>query len=350
MRALVKYAPGVGNVRLMDVEEPACGPGQVKIEVAWCGVCGTDLHVLHDTFRNYPPVILGHEFTGRVVETGAGVERVRLDEMITVLPASARVCGQCCYCRAGYFIFCPIRRGMGHGVNGAFTTYAVVRQDQCYRIPEGIGIDEAAISEPFAAAVQAVEELTPVRLGDVALVSGPGPIGLLCLKLLAAEGIKTIVAGAGTDGARLAAAAKMGAARVVDTGSENLLEIVKDETGGYGVDAAFECSGHADSVRNCLEALRPLGRYTQVGICGKDITLPFDRIFYKQLTVKGSITYTAGTWDRVMRIYEQRRVRLDDMISAKLTLDEWETGFEMCRTRQGLKVLISPAGDQTRRS
>jgi len=342
MKALVKYAPGEGNVALMDMPEPACGGNQVKIDVSFCGVCGTDLHVMHDTFRNYPPVILGHEFAGTVVEVGKDVTRVAPGDRVTVLPASAVICGQCSYCRAGNFMFCPNRRGMGHGVNGAFARFAVVRQDQAYKIPEGFDMAESAVSEPFAAAVQAVEELTQVRLGDIALVSGPGPIGLLCLKLLVAEGIHTIVAGAATDAPRLEMARRIGAAHVVNIGEQNLLEAVKEITKGAGVDVSLECAGHPDSVRNCIEAVRPLGRYTQVGICGKDILFPMDRIFFKQLTVVGSVAYTAKTWDRVMRIFEQGKVRLNDLISDRLPLSDWKTGFDLCAEKKAVKVLISP--------
>ena len=342
MRALVKHTAGDGNVDVMEVDEPTCGHHQVKIEVAFCGVCGTDLHVMRDTFRNYPPVILGHEFAGTVVEVGGNVTGIALGDSVTVLGATAVACGQCPYCRSGNFIFCPSRRGMGHGVNGAFTRYVVVRPDQVYRIPEGFSLEEAALSEPFAAAVQAVTEMTQVRIGETALISGPGPIGLLCLKLLVAEGVKTIVAGAATDGARLECALRIGAASVVNTGERSLMEVIPEQTGGMGVDAAFECAGHPDSVRNCLEALRPMGRYTQVAICGRDIPFPIDRIFYKQLTVVGSVCYTAGTWDRVMKIFGQGRVRLHDMISAKLPLSDWRTGFDLCLEKKALKVLIYP--------
>src|ERR1035438_7302735 len=106
MKALVKYAPGEGNVDIMDVDEPVCGDNQVKIEVAFCGICGTDLHVLDDTFRNYPPVILGHEFSGVVVEAGRSVPRLALGDSVTVLGASTVICGQCSFCRSGRFIFC----------------------------------------------------------------------------------------------------------------------------------------------------------------------------------------------------------------------------------------------------
>jgi L-iditol 2-dehydrogenase len=342
MKALVKFAPGEGNLDILDVEEPVCGPRQVKVEIAFCGVCGTDLHVMHDTFPNYPPVILGHEFAGTVVETGAEVRDVPLGSRVAVLGATAVTCGVCRYCKEGRFIFCPNRRGMGHGVNGAFTRYVVVRPDQLYYVPEHFTLEEAAISEPFAVAVQAVTEVTQVGIGETALVSGPGPIGLLCLKLLVAEGVRTIVVGASGDDLRLAAAREIGAALTVNTAQQDLAEAIREATGGAGVDVALECAGHPASVRGCLEALRPLGRYTQVAICGREIPFPIDRVFFKQLTISGSICYTARTWERMMQIYRSGRVRLNDLVSVRLPITEWRTAFELCQDRKALKVLMHP--------
>jgi L-iditol 2-dehydrogenase len=342
MKALVKHTPGEGNLDILDVEEPQCGENQVKVEIAFCGVCGTDIHVMHDTYRNFPPVILGHEFAGTVVETGRCVTGVARGERVAVLGATAITCGQCQYCRSGNFVFCKNRRGMGHGVNGAFTRYVVVRPDQLYRVPEGFSLEEAAISEPFAAAVQAVTEVTRVRIGETALVSGPGPIGLLCLKLLVAEGVKTIVAGAPGDDDRLEAARRFGADVVVNLGERNLIDAVMDETGGVGVDVALECAGHPSSVRGCLEALRPLGRYTQVAICGREVEIPIDQLLYKQVTLSGSFCYTAKTWDRMMKIYAQGRIRLNDLVSVKLPISEWRTAFDLCLDKKALKVLMYP--------
>jgi L-iditol 2-dehydrogenase len=342
MKAVVKYAPGSGHIDVRDVTEPACGPGLVKVQVAFCGVCGTDLHVLHDTFRNYPPVILGHECAGTVTEVGAGVRGVSVGDPVTVLGATAVTCGQCAYCRSGYFIFCPERRGMGHGVDGAFARYLVVRPDQLYRLPDGMSLEAGALSEPFAAVVQAVTEITQVRLGETAVVSGPGPIGLLCAKLLVAEGIQTIVAGTAADRDRLSAATRFGATHVVNVEECALGEAVREATGGVGADVAFECSGHPDSVRGCLNSLRPMGRYTQVGICGREIQFPMDQVFYKQLTVRGSITYTAATWSRMMNIFAQGKVRLDDMVSTTLPIIDWQRAFDMVEDRSALKVLLYP--------
>jgi L-iditol 2-dehydrogenase len=342
MRALVKYAPGNGNLDIRDMPEPVCGPNGVKLEVGACGLCGTDLHVMHDTFPNYPPVILGHEFAGTVVETGKEVKGVKAGDRVAVLGATAVTCGQCEYCLSGYFIHCNNRRGMGHGVNGAFAKYSVIRPDQAYKVPDNFSMAEASLSEPFATAVQAVGEITDVRPGDVALVSGPGPIGLLCLKLLAGMGIRTLMAGAKGDEYRLEAAKKFGAYEIIDVSRTPLKEAVMAHTKGRGVDVAFECAGHPSSARGCIDSLRPLGTLTQVGVYGREIEFPIDQLFMKQITIRGSRCYTPNTWARMMRIFDQGMVRLDDLITDQLPLSQWQKAFSMLENREGLKVVLTP--------
>lgn len=342
MNALVKFAKGPGNVEIRETDEPVMRPDQVTLQVAWCGICGTDLHVLHDTFRNFPPVILGHEIAAQVVATGRDVSGWNSGESACVLGASTITCGHCNYCRAGEFMFCPERRGMGHGVNGGFARYIVARPDQLFRLPAGLPIEEGALCEPLAAAVHAVCELTPLHLGDVALVSGPGPIGLLCLKLLAAQGLKVIMIGTDSDAERLRQAETMGAAVAVNVSKSGWQEIVKEESHGLGPDLVFECAGAGGSVRNCLQIVRPLGHYTQVGHFGGDTTIPFDQVGFKQLRLTGSVGYTHGTWKRMLKILEQKQISVGDLITHKLPLEQWQRGFSACEDRSALKVLLHP--------
>jgi L-iditol 2-dehydrogenase len=342
MQALVKYAPGVGNVELQEVAEPVCRDNQVKIEVSHCGICGTDVHVYHDRFRNYPPVILGHEFSGKIVEVGSAVEHFRLGQRVTVLGAMTVVCGRCRFCRQGKFMFCPERRGMGHGVNGAFARYAVAREEQLFELPDDLPTEQGALIEPFAAAVHAVCEMSELRLGETVLVSGPGPIGLMCLKLLVAGGLRTLVAGAGADSTRMELAARLGAARVVNVEREDLCAVVEEETDGYGVDLALECAGVAESAANCLKAVRPLGRLTQVGHFGRGIMLPYDLVAFRQIRVTGSVGYTADSWRRSLQILAEGRVELADLITHRLPLKRWREGFQAFEEGTALKVLLMP--------
>ena len=144
------------------------------------------------------------------------------------------------------------------------------------------------------------------------------------------------------DAVRLAKARELGADVIVNVSEPDWLFEIYEETKGLGADVAFECSGHPSSVQNCLQAVRKLGSYTQVGICGRAISVAFDQVFYKQLKVSGSVGYTAATWQHVIRILEQGKVRLDDLITHRLPLTEWRTAFDLCEQQQGLKALISP--------
>ncbi len=342
MLALVKTAPGPGHVELIDVPEPTPTADQVKLEVATCGLCGTDLHVLYDTFRNFPPVILGHEFVGRVIAEGADVKgRTDPTARYAVLGATAVTDPACPFVRAGEFILSPSRRGMGHGVNGAFARYAVARPDQLFRLDDALPTEEGALVEPLAAAVHAVAEQARVRPGDIALVSGPGPIGLLCLMVLVHMGVKTLVAGTSADTRRLALALELGAARGINVERENLAEIVRAEAGSHGVDVAFEVSGAGASAAACLHALRPLGSYVQVGHFGRDITVPFDRIGFKQLRVTGSVGYTEATWHRTLKLLAQG-LRPSRIVTHRLPLAQWREAFDLFERKEAAKILLAP--------
>ena len=159
------------------------------------------------------------------------------------------------------------------------------------------------------------------------------------------DGVRVIVAGTAADTVRREKARKIGADRVVNVDEEDVAEIVRDETGGRGVDLAFECAGVASLARSCLGALRPLGTHVQVGIFGGDVEVPLDATVYKQLVFKGTVGYTVKTWERTMRILEQERVRLDDLISHRMPLERWKEAFDLCTRGEGIKVLISARSD-----
>jgi len=342
MKALVKYDKGPGNVELREMPEPQVEDGRVIVEVNSCGICGTDLHVYHDTFKNYPPVILGHEFSGRVVEKGKNIDGVDKGQRYSVLGALAVHCGRCEYCRSGEFMFCKEKRGMGHGVDGAFTKYVSVRPDQLYATAGTVSDDISALVEPFAVAVHAVGEVAQVRYGDTVLLSGPGPIGMLCLKLLLAQGIKTIVAGTSDDEVRLKTAEEWGCHRTVMADKEDVWNLVQEATQGKGVDIVFETAGAQGSVSHCLQSLRPLGQYVQVGHFGREITIPFDLTAFRQLNIKGSLGYTRATWDKAVKIIDRKTIDLEQIITHRMPLSDWKKGFALLEEKKALKVLLFP--------
>jgi len=187
VKAVVKTAPGVGHVEVCEIDEPSVPPGHVKIAVRAAGICGTDLHIYHDEFRSFPPVVLGHEVAGDVVEVGPGVENVRIGERVTT-ETYVSTCGRCHACRAGRVNLCPERRSIGSGAHGGFTSYLVVPGGNIHSLPKGTSYLAGALTEPLACVVHGALELPRVTPGDIAVVSGPGTIGLLTMQVVRAAG------------------------------------------------------------------------------------------------------------------------------------------------------------------
>lgn len=343
MLALVKTDSGSGNVKLLNVEEPQCKDNQAKVEVKYTGICGTDLHILHGTFKSYPPVILGHEFSGVVTQIGSSIEHVKIGDRVAILGSTAKICGKCSYCTSGNYAFCTERLGMGYGVNGGFTKYVCVREDMVYKLPDHVSLVEAALSEPLACAVQAIEELTTIQAGDIVLLSGPGPIGLVCLSLLMLKGCKVIVSGTDVDSERLRIAKALGADVIVNVSTEDLNKVIQHETKGLGVDISIDCAGAPPSINACLRSLKKMGKHIQVGIVGKEVTLDYDVILYKQIQIFGSLTHSLKTWDRVINILDQNKIKLKPLITHIMSLEDWEIAFKLCEDKQCGKVLLTPA-------
>lgn len=340
LKAIMKTDKGVGNVILSKVEEPICDDSSVKIRVVYSGICGTDLHILHDTFKNYPPVILGHEFSGIVEEIGEGIKNINIGDRVTVLPSTASVCGECTYCNTGQYVFCDKRRGMGYGVNGSFTKYVSVREDMVYKIPDYVSLESAALCEPLACVVNAMEELDNSNISDTLLLSGPGPLGLVAAALLTSSGQRVIVAGTDIDKTRLDIAKNLGVDYTVNIDKEDLNNRVMEITENRGVDLAIECAGHQNSINACIHALGNNGRLLQLGIVGKEARLDYDQVIYKQIKIQGSVAHSLSTWVKVMKLLKNNRINLDKIITHKIELDEWEEAIKISENKQSGKILL----------
>jgi len=339
MKALQKIAPGVGNVQIVDIEEPSYGPREIKVRIAYAGLCGTDLHVYNDTFPNYPPVTLGHELSGTVEAVGDEVKGFAPGDRVIILGSNKITCGTCEYCRTGYYMFCPVRRGMGHGTSGGFTKYIVAREDMLFKIPEKMSLKEAVIAEAFASSVQAVEEVAQLTTGDTVLVTGPGPIGLMCLLLTAHKGIKTYVAGTSRDHARLEIAKKIGGIPI-DVEAEDLAERIRRDTGSRGVDAVFECSGSAAAITSALPLVRPMGQFIQLGLGATDVRMNVEQLVHKRIRFLGSVGHSMNTWEIMMRIFANSDIDLTPIITHEMPLSKWDEAFDLMREQKAIKILF----------
>ena len=342
MKALCKTAHGPGHVAIVDVPEPVPQKNQVRLRVAFGGICGTDLHIYHGKFSKVrPPVTLGHELSGIVDRIGEGVTRWRPGDQVTV-ESEAHSCGDCVHCRNGRPNLCTERLALGYGVDGGFAEAIVVRQSALHRLPENVSLEEGALCEPLSVAVHAVKERSCMQAGDWILVTGPGPIGLLVLQVARAAGGRVIVTGTAQDSDRLRLAEKLGAAAAVQIDLVDLRDQIDVLTQGEGMALAFECSGVAPAMSDCLRCVRSGGEIVQVGLYGAGVLLDVDQFAMREISLKGAFVHTHETWTKAIELMAAGAVDLKALISGNFPIDQWKEAFQRSESAQGIKYLLHP--------
>ncbi len=339
MKALIRYGKGEKDVGLDDVPEPRPEPHEVKIEVRAAGVCGTDIQG-HPGVR--PPVVLGHELAGVVVELGDECVDRRVGERVTA-ETTKSTCGRCRYCRRGPVSLCVDRRGMASTADGCFARYVCLPESSTHLLPDGVSFEAGALTEPLACATHAVYEQGDVLAEELAVVIGPGPLGLLIARCCLVLGADVIVAGTADDADRLRLARSLGVDHTTVVDSDSLAELVDSISDGCGADVVFECAGVEPAVRTGLACLRKRGRFIQAGILHRDVSLDFDDIFFnRELSLVGSHTSNPGSWEIALGLLSAGEVDLEPLVTESLSLDRWEQAFELMRTRRAVKVVLTP--------
>jgi L-iditol 2-dehydrogenase len=342
MKALVKEQKGPGFVGLSDAAIPTTGAGQVKIAVEAAGICGTDVHIMHDTFPYIPPVIMGHEFSGRITEVGSGVEGLAPGDRV-MAETTAVLCGECAFCYAGQTNLCPARRAYGIHLNGGFAESVVVRKEAIHRLPANVDFNMGAMTEPLAVVVRALTERTHISTGQLVLVMGPGTIGLLAALLAKAHGATVIVAGTSKDKVRLELAQKLGIDRVVAVESEDLWQTVESLAKGRGgADITVEAAGAVRSVEAAYKCTRKGGTIVQLGLFEGPISIDYSQIPFREFNIIGSFAHTWSSFESALNLMDKNVVDVRPLISAVLPLDDWENGFRRAESGDGVKILFAP--------
>lgn len=344
MKALVKTQKGDGFLELRDVPEPQPKAGEVKIAVAACGICGTDIHVRHDEFPYWPPVILGHEFTGAVVELGADCRTAKLGDRVVAEPHT-KACGHCYLCRTGNIQICPNKRSPGWGIDGAMTKYICYPERLLHKIPDTMTFDQAALVEPTGNAVADVIERARIMPGDFAVVIGPGPIGLLAAMVARAAGARE-VAIIGTPGdvpLRLAKAKALGFTKLINIGETKAVDAVLEMTGGLGADIVIECSGSPRAIPGTVDLVRKMGKICVIGLTGnKNVEIPWDKFCFKVVDVFFNLSTSYTCWDRSIHLIEKGLLPVEQLITHREPLEKWESVFDDLENLRGLKGLLIP--------
>jgi L-iditol 2-dehydrogenase len=341
VKGVVKYARGEGNVEVRDVPEPKAGHGQVVIQVEATGVCGTDIHIYHDEYPYTPPVVLGHETAGVIVEVGEDVSRVRLGDRVTS-ETFFHYCGLCGYCRSGYPNLCPDRRSFGSHVNGGMTKYLVVPERLVHVLPENVETLAAVITEPLACCVHGIVERGGVLPGDVVLISGPGAIGQFSHQVAKAAGGRTILSGIDGDEFRLALGKTLGADYVVNARKDNLKELVMDLTNGRGADVVVEAAGANASLSTCLDLVRKGGTLCQMGLYSRPVAFDMNLVPLKEVRLTGSFASVPSAWPRALQLLATGQVNSRKMLTKVYPLTEWQTAFDAFNARTECKIGVAP--------
>jgi L-iditol 2-dehydrogenase len=329
MLAVVKAGPGSENVRLETVPEPKAESGLARIRVLATGICGTDIHIAHDEYAHDAPVVMGHEILGIVDSVGDEASAGLVGQRVAC-ETYYSTCGTCDWCRAGRPNLCPTRRSIGSFENGGFTRYLVVPIKNLHPLPDFLDEIEGVLAEPLACVTQCLLDPPVVNAGDRVLVTGPGAMGQLAAQVAKAEGGLVTLAGLEKDAQRLAVAASLGIATTTGIPEANAFDVV------------IECSGSAPGAAAALRAARRGGRYVQVGIFGRDVSLPLDLLLYKELVVTSGFASTPNSWRRAIALIEQKLVTLAPLVTRRVPIAQWHDAFDAAAAGEGIKTVIIP--------
>ncbi|RKN86852.1 zinc-binding dehydrogenase [Paenibacillus ginsengarvi] len=344
MKAVVNYAGGAGSVELREVEVPAVrGPKEIVIQVMAAGVCGSDLHMYHDS-QGFPvrrPVTLGHEYSGVVVEVGSEVTLFQKGDRV-VSETPAYICETCVYCRTGQYNLCPSRRGYGVLEDGAMAQFLRTREAICHRIPDNVSFEAAAMTEPACVAYNAVAFHSHIRPGDDVVVFGPGPIGLMAVQAakLFSPGRLTIV-GTAKDRNRLEVAKRFGADRAVVADECDVVADILKYGDGMGPDLVLDAVGISVTLRQSIELVRPGGQITKIGWGPAPVGFSLDPLIQKAARLQGSFSHNWPMWEKVLLLMSKGE--LDPLPMTKLyPIDDWKKAFDEMDSLAHAKSILLP--------
>jgi len=327
VRAAVVVEPG--QIAIESVPDPVPAARDVVVRVAGCGICGTDLHILDGEFAPSYPIVPGHEFAGEVVEVGAGVTDVRPGDRVAVDPSLH--CGECYYCRRGRGNLCENWGAIGVSTAGGAAEYAVAPVRNCFVLPDGVDMAEAALIEPLSCAVRGFDVL-PRRLGDHYLIYGAGTMGLMMLELAKRCGAASVsVVDLNPD--RLATAVLLGCSAAAASADEL--------TRPRGWDVVIDCTGVQPAIMDGLSRVGKGGCFLQFGVASYGARATFEpyKIYNQEITITGSMA-VLHSFERAGDLFAAGVLRPDVFISHRFPLDGYAEAMAQFRAGVGRKIQI----------
>jgi L-iditol 2-dehydrogenase len=328
-----------------DLPIPGCAPTEVLVQVAACGICGSDVHGYDGSSgRRIPPIVMGHEAAGIVAAVGSDVMSVSLGDRVTM--DSTVYCGRCEFCLRGEVNLCEDRQVIGvscgdYRRGGAFAEYIAVPEYILYKLPPALSFADAAMLEAVSVALHAVK-LAQIKGGETTLVIGAGMIGLLILQAARVAGCSRVFV-ADVDATRLKLAAALGADETLQASEADLIRDTLRLTHGRGVDVVFEAVGRQETVATAIDCARKAGAVTLVGNIAAQVSVPLQKIVTRQIRLQGSCA-SAGEYPEAMELVASGRIKVAPLISAVAPLYDGPQWFARLYAREPnlMKVILDP--------
>ncbi len=344
MKALVKTQKGKGFLEVREVPEPTIGDSEVLIEVKACGVCGTDLHIFQDEFPYYPPVILGHEFSGIVKSVGSMVSDWKPGDRVVGEPHT-KACGKCYLCRTGNPQVCLSKRSPGWGIDGAFAPLMRFPDPQLlHAIPNEMSFQAAAMIEPLANVVTDIVLNQVIMPGDVVVVAGPGAIGIMAALVAKHIGAgRVIMLGTNNDeNMRLSLCRTLPLIdSVINIQLENPKDKIQEFSNGKGCDVFIEASGAAPAISMGAGLVKKMGIISAIGLTGKEkIEFPYDTLMMKSVKYHFNISTKYESWDRAIQFMSQGVIPFEKIITHRSGIENWKSIFDDLFSQRALKAIF----------
>jgi L-iditol 2-dehydrogenase len=341
VRAVVKSKPAPG-VEFAEVPKPKIKPDEVLIEVKAAAICGSDLGI-YDYTPAYSkmklPVVMGHEFSGRIAEAGSQVQGYKVGDR--VISESVKACGVCEFCRSEHQNLCDGSTLFGIHTDGGMAEYIAVPYKLLHRLPNELSYEAGALIEPLSNAVHFVKDCTPVKLGDFVVVQGCGPIGLFSAQLFRLAGAEVIVTGVGVDTERFKIAEGLGL-EAVNIEKVDLAALVKERTGGRGADTAFVATGAPPAVAQATQIVKKRGRVTVIGIFGRPVEVPMTEVVRREVSIVGAYDAQPQNFGQSIKLAKSGAVKVEALLTHRLPLEKANEAFEAAKSRVGCKVEFIP--------
>jgi alcohol dehydrogenase/L-iditol 2-dehydrogenase len=344
MLAVVQYELRNGAVEVREVPRPEPGDGEVLLHVRGVGVCGSDVHQYHNmqSWTVRVPVILGHEFCGTVAALGKGVEGFAEGDLLTSETA-AHIDMQSPLTRQGMYNLDPARKGFGYEIDGAMAEYVKVPARLLHRVPAGVPPEIAAMTEPCCVAYQATVVNARIRPGDLVVVIGPGPIGLLCATMARLSGAgKVLIVGASRDKGRMETGLAAGATHMADVQTQDVGRMIGELGDGLGADVVIDAAGVSASLKSALEWVRPAGHISKVGWGPEPANFSMDLLVKKAVTLQGSFSHTWTVWERVLSMLGNGQLDPRPYLSKVASLTDWKSCFDGMHEGRFIKPVLTP--------